>query len=87
MNRITNNKLKLETVDIYHIKDNVQVYLYTVNYFDFMDIRIQIKTNKLTDYYVKFENQFIPIESNGMLKNWPSNMFSMIDDQLRRVLM
>lgn len=86
MQCIERPKIELETAEIWHIKDNVQVYYFTVNYFEFNDVRIQIKNWGLTDYYVKFEEQFFLIDKDGRVQNWPPRLFDMMDSQLIAIL-
>ncbi len=80
--KIVNNKLPPEKVRIAYIKDGITADLFEVDYFNFNDVRIQIKQNKLTDYYVKFEDKYILIHPNGGIADWPKNMFRLLDDQL-----
>jgi hypothetical protein len=84
--KIVKPKIELEKVGIHHIKDGIEVHLFDVNYFEFNDVRIQIKNNGLTDYYVKYESDFLSITPEGQIENWPSEMFSMMDEQLRTIL-
>jgi hypothetical protein len=86
MNKIINNKLPPETVRIAYIKDGITADLFEVDYINFLDVRIQIRDNKFENYYVKFENKYIPIGTNGDIKNWPKRMFELQDILLEKLL-
>lgn len=83
--KIKKPQIELETVGIFYMEDGMK-HQFDVNYFEFNEVRIQIKNNKLTGYYVCFDSKFYPIDTNGRVKDWPSDMFRMMDDQLIIIL-
>jgi hypothetical protein len=61
-----------------------------VDYFQFLDVRIQIKEQKLEGYYIVFtedkQDRQIMITSDGGTDCYPQGFFSLLDDQLDRLL-
>lgn len=54
----------------------------TNNELVFNDIRIQIKDQKLTGYYLIFEGNKCEINNDGELVKWPKGLFSIGTNQL-----
>ncbi len=46
-----------------------------INELQFMDIRVQIRTEKIDGYHVAFGDQLVFIDKNGRLRDWPENFF------------
>lgn len=62
---------------------------YTVNEYEFNDLRAQIAEANLDDHYsgwsVHFDGKVIPIDKHGRL-DWPKGLFELYGDLLERIL-
>jgi hypothetical protein len=68
-----NKNLKDIPVSLYDNENNLIGTIETNE--EFMDIRLQIKNQKLTGYYFMFKDQKINIDQNGECENYPSGFF------------
>jgi hypothetical protein len=77
----------VEKYPLYSPKDELIEH---VDYFQFNDVRIQIKEQHLEGYYVLFnkdgQDRKIMITPDGGTDSYPSGFYSLIDDQLDRLL-
>lgn len=62
------NKITPPTLDIYTPNDEL---LGTVNEYEFLDIRVQIKKAQIFGYYLIFKNKKVRIDRNGELEEYP----------------
>ena len=46
------------------------------------DVKIQIKTDKVSGYYILWKNFQIFIDKFGTLSEWPKGFYDLLDDQL-----
>lgn len=58
----------------------------TNNELVFNDIRIQIKDQKLSGYYIEINDEKSKIENDGMLTDWPRDLFTILTTQLNYLL-
>jgi predicted ATPase len=79
-----NNNLKEESCFLYG-PNNVLIGEIK-NYFAFNDVRIQIREQKLSGYYIDFKNERIFINQHGKLDYWPKGLFDLFDKQLDKLL-
>lgn len=77
---ITIKNLQNPPVKIYN-PDGTQL-CETDNELIFNDIRIQIKDQKLSGYYLIFEGSKCEINNDGELAEWPKGLFTISTDQL-----
>ena len=68
-----NKNLKDIPVSLYDNENNLIGTIETNE--EFMDIRLQIKNQKLTGYYFMFKDQKINIDQNGECENYPLGFF------------
>lgn len=61
-------------------------YLGLLNEYEFNDLRIQIRKEKIIGYYMKFNNTIIPINEFGKPKEWPVGFYDTIDYQLSALM-
>ena len=76
-------KLELETVEVF---DPNGKSLGFANYFEFTDLRIQIKEQKLNGYFIVYDNNEHLILNNGKVVDYPNGLFNLIDEQLDKLL-
>ena len=59
-----------------------------VDYFQFLDLRVQIKESGEWGWSIEFkqDEEPIPIDRNGNLKSWPLGMFDQIDSYLLKLI-
>lgn len=57
------------------------------NYLAFMDVRYQIKKNKLEGYYISFESQNYAIDSDGILRDYPQRLFNKMENYLSYLIL
>jgi hypothetical protein len=76
------NKIEPQTVEVWN-KDG---FFARVNQYEFNDIRIQIKNNKVEEFYIFFDNQKFYINKDGRVANWPIGLFDLFADQLTELL-
>ena len=62
------NKITPPTLDIY---DPSGKLLGTVNEYEFLDIRVQIKEAQAFGYYLIFKDKRVRIDKNGELEEYP----------------
>lgn len=62
------NKIAPPTLDIYEPGGNL---LGTVNEYEFLDIRVQIKKAQIFGYYLIFKGKKVRIDRNGELEEYP----------------
>jgi hypothetical protein len=79
---ITYNKIEPQTVEVW----NENGFFARVDYFELNDIRIQIKNEKASGWYVMFNGSKIRIHENGKLESWPAGFFELIDIQLDQLV-
>lgn len=65
------NKITPPTLDIYEPNGNL---LGTVNEYEFLDVRVQIRKNQLSGYYLIFNGKKIRIDRNGELESYPDGL-------------
>ncbi len=77
------NEIKETTAQLYH-KDiligNITSFL------QLNDVRIQIKEEALTDYYITWKDDIIYIDKFGKLNEWPEGFFTELDTQLDKLI-
>lgn len=71
------NKIIPPTLDIYDPSGNL---LGTVNEYEFLDIRVQIKNNQLSGYYLIFKGKKVRIDRNGELEEYPIGLLDTMTD-------
>lgn len=62
------NRIKPPTLDIYEPSGKL---LGTVNEYEFLDIRVQIKKEQIFGYYLIFNGEKVQIDKNGELEEYP----------------
>jgi hypothetical protein len=65
-------KIEPPRVYVYKDKDEFVGYL---NEYEFNDLRVQIKFEKISGYYFEFNNRRIYICSDGKLQHYPHGLF------------
>jgi hypothetical protein len=65
------NKITPPTLDIYDPSGNL---LGTVNEYEFLDIRVQIKKEQISGYYLIFNDKKVRIDKNGELEEYPPGL-------------
>ena len=75
-------QIKPQTVDVWSEEYG---YIGNVNEYEFNHLRIQIKEQKATGYYVFFNGERIRIFPSGGLEEWPTGLFDLIADQLHKL--
>ena len=83
-NEIVVRDIKNEYCSIY--KPNDELLVYTNNQLVYTDILAQIKEKQVSGYYVKFLGKKIPIDKNGMLKEYPDGLFDKYTKLLIKLL-
>ena len=69
---ITHNKITPPTVELYYPDGK---YLGTINEYEFLDIRVQIKNEQVSGFYFFFNNnRSIKIDKNGELEYYPKGL-------------
>lgn len=76
-------KITPPTVDLYAPDDT---HLGTLNEYEFLDAKAQIKELQETGYYCVFEGKKIKIDRNGTQEDYPVNMFHQLGDCYMRLL-
>lgn len=61
-------KIVPPTVDIYDPNDT---FLGTVNEYEFLELRVQIKKAQVSGYYFKTNGKKVRIDKNGTLEEYP----------------
>lgn len=80
---ITINRVKPEPADIFL---NGEYFGFVSNDYEFLDLRLQIKEAKATGFTVRFNGFESAITRGGNVIDWPPGLFSLIDDQLNKIL-
>lgn len=62
------NRITPPTLDIYKPSGKL---LGTVNEYEFLDIRVQIKKEQIFGYYLIFNGEKVQIDKNGELEEYP----------------
>jgi hypothetical protein len=65
------NKITPPTLDIY---DPGGKLLGTVNEYELLDIRVQIKKEQISGYYLIFNDKKVRIDKNGELEEYPPGL-------------
>jgi len=73
--------IKMPTVDLYSPDSE---FLGTINEYEFYDVRVQIKKQKLDGYYVVFQEEKVKIDKNG--KFYPPKQRGMFDFITRKLI-
>lgn len=89
MPRLQINKIEPEIRGLYFKEDNgTFTFIGLVNEYEFTDFRIQIKRRRekepkyrKTEYHVKFNDEFVPIDTDGRIE-FPKGLFDLSMDQL-----
>lgn len=71
------------TVDLYEADGT---FLGTLNQYEFLDVRVQIKEHQLSGYFVVFKGEKIRIDKNGTLESYPNGMFDLIGNYLSKLI-
>lgn len=74
-----------EKVQIFYKDNENYILLGEANEYEFNDLRIKIKQNKLSGYYIKHNDDMIPIDCNGRLE-WPGGLFELFGNQLAQLI-
>ena len=82
MKKVIVKKIKIPKVDLYSPGDK---HLGFLNEYQFIDVRVQIKENKLSGYYVVFDGRKIKIDKNGELEDYPVGLFDQILNSLLKL--
>lgn len=51
-----------------------------------LDIRVQIKEQKLSGYYIIWRNNRLDIDKYGSVSNWPVGFFDTLDNLLNKLI-
>lgn len=62
------NKIIPPTLQVYEPNENL---IGTVNEYEFLDLRVQIKKLQLSGYYLIFNGKKVRIDRNGELEEYP----------------
>lgn len=82
MIKIRNVKERIEV----NLFDERSIYLGTLRTeLQFLDVRLQIKEQKLEGYYFMWKNIKIPIESNGVILDWPDGFFDLRTKMIQEI--
>ena len=65
-------KIEIQTLEHFDNHDNSLGFL---NELENIDLRVQIKNNNISGYYLMFKGEKIEISSNGKFKKYPSGMY------------
>lgn len=82
-------RIKPETANVVFVdKDGTKHDLGEVNEYEFNQLRIEIMREGLEGYRVipSGDSREYIINSNGRVVDWPDNLFSVIENQLRTLL-
>jgi predicted ATPase len=84
MTEIKINKVEEPTCSLYDPNDNLIGEINSTLVLN--DVRIQIKNNKVSGYYIMWKGITIRIDKIGNLKEWPKGFYDILDDQLMDLL-
>ena len=76
------NKIEPQVVE--HFNPNGES-LGFLNELESTDLRCQIAEHKVEGYYLMFNNEKIPITSNGRINIWPDMLYDQTEKQLTRL--
>jgi len=77
------NKIILQTCEAFSPDDKSLGFL---NYFEFLDFKIQIKEKKLVGYYMLYNNEKIYIDEDGRCDSYPKGFYDLVDIQLDKLI-
>jgi hypothetical protein len=77
------NKITPPTLDVYEPSGNL---LGTVNEYEFLDIRGQIRKAQTFGYYLIFKGKKIRIDKNGELEEYPHGLLDTMTDLYLKLL-
>jgi predicted ATPase len=84
MKEIKINKVEEPTCSLYDPDSN---HIGEINStLELNDVRIQIKNNGVSGYYIMWKGSPIRIDRRGNLEAWPKGFYDIIDDQLMELL-
>lgn len=76
-------EVTLSTVGLY---DPNHKFIASVNFYQFAAARAYICDNNLEGYYIKHDGMIFPIDKNGRMEKWPTNVLEEYDEILNRIL-
>ena len=65
--------IPVQTVEHFDDKGNSLEFL---NEYESLELRCQIAEQKISGYYLIFDDERIYIQPDGRIKNWPTDLFS-----------
>ena len=77
------NKITPPTVDVYGSGD---AFLGTLNEYELLDFRVQIKENRATGYYLIHNGEKIRIDQNGKPESWPDGLLDTMPNLLVKLI-
>lgn len=77
------NKITPQTVEIYQPNNEL---LGIVNYYEFLDLLVQIKNKQTQGYYIIFNSKKIRIDRNGTLEEYPEGLFDIHINYLSQLI-
>ncbi len=77
------NTIEPQIVGLYNPEG---IYLGSINEYEFNDIRLQIKSEKVNGWYCMYRNQKVFINTDGRIKDWPEGFFDLYETQLMNLL-
>lgn len=83
MEKIKVNKITPQTVECFDPNNNSLGFL---NEYEFHDLRVQIKREKVKGYYCIFDNRELFIDINGRIAFWPEGFFDVIENYMIELL-
>lgn len=57
-----------------------------LNTWEFNDLRIQCRQNKVSGFYAMFNGEKCVINENGRLDRWPIGFYTMFEEQLDQLI-
>lgn len=80
---VTVNNIQEQTAELFTPEG---VSLGIINVWQFNDVRIQLKEQKLNGYYCMFYDEKCNLDSDGRCDNWPDGFFDLTENQLIQLL-
>ena len=81
------NKITPQTVEFFTPEGKSLGFL---NQYEFYDLRVQCKEQKISGYYcichTEFPNEKCVIDSGGRVDNWPKGFFDLWESQLIKLI-
>lgn len=71
------------TVEVYNPENGL---LITMNEYELLDLRVQIKKEKAQGYYIKFNGEIILINRNGDLSEYPEGLLDTMTNYLLQLI-